>query len=401
LGSWTDQEKEMMGITFPDNLLKDPISANFLGNKRPVALAGRVPVKVTNENGPIKIGDYLTSASRPGYAMKAIGPGIVIGRSMDNFNGNEETGKIIAFINVGYYDGGANFVERDENSTELSVENDESNIGIIVAKNGIDMASSTIFNVAAINGLGNKWAIDDNGNFMITGEIVKKVETSSGTKDLYPAYNGDPTIMLTGSGELMNGEARIVFDSTLTEIIDVAEQIKVSVSLTSDSASGIYVAQKSVGDILVKEVNGGKGGATFDYIIVARRKFNGTYAAPMAYQIITSTTTESGNFGTSTDIYGGSLLGQNTTSTTGDGDSLAVDQGSSASTPAVAEPIVMETSTSTEPIATETPTSTEPVATETPTSTPVATETATSTEPIATETVTSTPIASEDETPAV
>jgi hypothetical protein len=35
-----------------------------------LALSGRVPVKVTDENGPIVPGDMLTSSSTPGYAMK-------------------------------------------------------------------------------------------------------------------------------------------------------------------------------------------------------------------------------------------------------------------------------------------------------------------------------------------
>ncbi len=35
-----------------------------------LALAGRVPVKVIDENGPIKRGDLLTTSSKPGYAMK-------------------------------------------------------------------------------------------------------------------------------------------------------------------------------------------------------------------------------------------------------------------------------------------------------------------------------------------
>ncbi len=35
-----------------------------------LALAGRVPCKVTDENGPIKPGDLLTSSSTPGHAMK-------------------------------------------------------------------------------------------------------------------------------------------------------------------------------------------------------------------------------------------------------------------------------------------------------------------------------------------
>jgi hypothetical protein len=37
----------------------------------PVALVGIVPTKVSDENGPIEIGDMLVSASLPGHAMKA------------------------------------------------------------------------------------------------------------------------------------------------------------------------------------------------------------------------------------------------------------------------------------------------------------------------------------------
>jgi len=37
---------------------------------RPIALAGRVPVKVIDEGGPIGVGDFLTTSSTPGHAMK-------------------------------------------------------------------------------------------------------------------------------------------------------------------------------------------------------------------------------------------------------------------------------------------------------------------------------------------
>lgn len=49
-------------------------------NQYAIALAGRVPVKITNENGPIHAGDLLTSSSRAGYAMRATTAGAVIGR---------------------------------------------------------------------------------------------------------------------------------------------------------------------------------------------------------------------------------------------------------------------------------------------------------------------------------
>lgn len=64
----------------------------------PVALSGRVPVKVTNEGGSIAPGDYLTSASMPGYAKKAAPGEKTIGQALESFNGT--TGTVKMFVNV-------------------------------------------------------------------------------------------------------------------------------------------------------------------------------------------------------------------------------------------------------------------------------------------------------------
>ncbi len=52
-----------------------------------LALLGRVPVKVTAENGPIRPGDLLTSASQPGYAMRCDSiqkcEGAIIGKALE------------------------------------------------------------------------------------------------------------------------------------------------------------------------------------------------------------------------------------------------------------------------------------------------------------------------------
>ncbi len=57
--------------------------------QKPVALTGRVPVKVNLENGEIKIGDALTSSSVNGVAMKATEPGQIAGFALESFNGTE------------------------------------------------------------------------------------------------------------------------------------------------------------------------------------------------------------------------------------------------------------------------------------------------------------------------
>jgi len=51
----------------------------------PIALTGRVPVKLSTENGPIKKGDQLMLSSLPGVAMKATGTGATIGIALEDF----------------------------------------------------------------------------------------------------------------------------------------------------------------------------------------------------------------------------------------------------------------------------------------------------------------------------
>ena len=72
-----------------------------------IALVGRVPVKISLENGPIAPGDSLAaSTDLPGVAVKAIGPGRVIGEALQAFDEADAhssnasgTPQILVFIN--------------------------------------------------------------------------------------------------------------------------------------------------------------------------------------------------------------------------------------------------------------------------------------------------------------
>jgi hypothetical protein len=70
-----------------------------------IALAGRVPVKVNNENGVIFPGDFLTPSSTPGVAMKATKAGKIIGQAMIGFE-KEGEGMIVAFVKNDVSNGG-------------------------------------------------------------------------------------------------------------------------------------------------------------------------------------------------------------------------------------------------------------------------------------------------------
>jgi hypothetical protein len=56
------------------------------GDRKPVALVGKVACKVDARESPIEVGDLLTTAATPGYAMKATDPGkasgAVIGKAL-------------------------------------------------------------------------------------------------------------------------------------------------------------------------------------------------------------------------------------------------------------------------------------------------------------------------------
>ena len=66
----------------------------------PIVTWGEALVRVSNKNGQIKKGDFITSSNRPGVGQKATEPGFVIGKAAEDLRGNE--GLITAFVNVQY-----------------------------------------------------------------------------------------------------------------------------------------------------------------------------------------------------------------------------------------------------------------------------------------------------------
>ena len=101
------------GIPYDDNIIgvvsiypgyviggADAVSGQ---TQTPIALTGRVDIKVSDENGKVKEGDYLTSSSTPGVAMKATENGRVIGIALDNVD--EDVNTVTTLINPHWYGG--------------------------------------------------------------------------------------------------------------------------------------------------------------------------------------------------------------------------------------------------------------------------------------------------------
>jgi hypothetical protein len=84
----------LLSLTNVSKLTVSLVSGFSDRDSRPLlALIGRVPVKATTETGPIRIGDILTSSSKPGYAMrcskKEICEGNFIGKALETLEYGE------------------------------------------------------------------------------------------------------------------------------------------------------------------------------------------------------------------------------------------------------------------------------------------------------------------------
>lgn len=88
-------DKMLVGIisTQPGQLLGDKDAVGM----RPVALAGRVPTKVTMENGPIALGDRIAISSTPGVGMKAGTFDDAVGIALESA---DQDGSILVFVTL-------------------------------------------------------------------------------------------------------------------------------------------------------------------------------------------------------------------------------------------------------------------------------------------------------------
>ncbi len=93
------QEGSILGIvsTNPGFRLSSNVVPDTGAKWVPIALVGRVPVKVTTSNGPIAIGDSIAMSSIPGVGMKAVKSGYIIGQALSAYSG-EGVGTITVFI---------------------------------------------------------------------------------------------------------------------------------------------------------------------------------------------------------------------------------------------------------------------------------------------------------------
>ena len=71
-----------------------------IADQKPIVSTGKAYVLVTNINGAIKQGDFITSSNKTGYAQKAIKSGFVLGMALEDMPEGADEAKILAIVSI-------------------------------------------------------------------------------------------------------------------------------------------------------------------------------------------------------------------------------------------------------------------------------------------------------------
>jgi hypothetical protein len=238
--------------------------------QRPLALSGRVPVKVTGENGPIEPGDYLTTSSTAGYAMKATESGAVIGRAMEGFNGSdvEDTGKVLMFIDNTSYNPAAS-ANMQGSSLTLA--------GAATIGGDLNVAGATTLANLQVTGNVQIGGVLTAGGHIVSQGVLPVITvgealgTTLGGVSPGVAIDGTDSAasvdLGSGGQEQVSGVlAHIEFNKPY----DTNYRIVLTASNEAASDLRVYVSKSETGfDILTKDIPLAGVDYQFDYIIIA------------------------------------------------------------------------------------------------------------------------------------
>lgn len=225
IGAVSTQPNEVIGQNF--NSSENPV---------PVSLNGRVPLKVSGENGSISPGDPLTSSSTSGVAMKATESGPIVGKALASHSGSGVS-KIIAFISVGWYT-----KPLDSGNTQLTLEQDNHTSGTI--------------NTSLINLGDNQITLDEKGNIRVNGNINIAGDVTIDGK----LFIGDSS---SGKATLLKGKTKILINS-----ISVSESSQVFVTPNTLTDKPLIVTEKTSGRFTIEIISPENIDISFDWFVI-------------------------------------------------------------------------------------------------------------------------------------
>ena len=245
------------------------LAGDYKAGSYPIALAGRVPTKVSAENGAIAVGDPLTTSSRAGYAMKATKAGQILGYAMEPMTGGD--GVITAFIRASYYAG---------NGTDASLPNTAisglgtSSFASLDVTGTLNMSGGNILSIGSLEGAGGAWKITQNGDFTTRGEIVKKIASYQGDLvDAFAVTSRQVTVQLSGTTMLSSGLAEVKFEDIDPRFNDIiSTNTSYRVFLTPSGITGqLSAADRSNEGFTIRDA-GNSNAIAVDWLVIAYEK---------------------------------------------------------------------------------------------------------------------------------
>ena len=243
-------------------------------NGKLLVLAGRVPVHVTNENGPIVPGDNLTASSTPGYAMKATHAGPTIGKALASFSGT--SGSVMTQTNLGYYNPSpTNTIQAasasigDLNVTG-TINSASLNVSGTATINNLQVQTVTVGGNLTVQGLAKVQDIEINGHVITKGDVPTSQILSAAGAGASVAIEGNDssgTMVFTTGNSPVSGELlKIMFSKDY----GAAPRMVFSPSNQNAAGSAIYKGTTTTQDSILnsKDPLSPNTEYKFDYFIV-------------------------------------------------------------------------------------------------------------------------------------
>jgi len=129
--------------------------ATFVGNEYnadqpnafPLAISGIVKLKVSTENGPIHQGDPLSGSNIVATASKAIKPGFIVARALQDYTNSDPTqvGTIEVLVNLNWYDPDIMLTDSGEINVNHNISDSVlASLGYTASKNEIESAQYSL-----------------------------------------------------------------------------------------------------------------------------------------------------------------------------------------------------------------------------------------------------------------
>ncbi len=239
----------------------------------PIALVGRVPTRVSAENGEIKVGDPLTTSSTPGYAMKATKPGTIVGYALEPLAFAQKS--ILVYVNVGYWGGEATSTTPGTNNQASGFASGTNvNYTALNMSGNIYVSGHEIISVGRISGISDVWSIEQDGTMRTEG-LIKTITRSYTDEKVETIVVTSPEVVvtLTGTAKLSGGQAEVRFEQFAPTFNDVtAATAPLRVIVTPTGPVSLYVSEKDNNHFVVKQFAGEQMDVEFDWMVTAYRK---------------------------------------------------------------------------------------------------------------------------------